>query len=584
VKSSDKHIINAKKVIHFLVSASIVCCLLAIYLLQYTQKLNLRKTFLLNLSFMTILVIFLLIMSFGTIWPKRLLENKQHWILFLMVVAIGIFARTFQWNIFPVPDGQFSEEAQTGGVASFTLRGSGIDIYFPIVNLLAETGLKTFGFSMNGLRIPFLVWGILSVPIFFVAARLLFQSFFAAVFSSVLFASCAFLAGSSRIAMETMSPITTQTIALAATFYACTRKNYVSFCIAGFAIGGLLTEYVGFKLIAGMMIVFLVASFFQDHDCVYARPSKPLYHINYILPYYKHFLVLFGCMLIVLMPFILSGITTLSQAFFENILRNKAAISSISRQQMSWWSMFVQQLVKVKNMASFVFIKGENNDIVPYTQGIIEFFTGMIGLIIGLYCLPFLKKSPAKMFVVGTIVFTVFGAGFFVYNPSRGRLIPIMPLYFLLIGIGVDDTLKAIRKYQRIVIVWFSVVLAILVGLNFYCFFGVAIHQEAVQQMFYDVNVILAQHIASIQKHDQQAMIYLLSDKDFLGVDNDYGFLYHKDKVRVVKSFDDLKGKTGYLITHDQFLATVKDMEHLSQCNRWHTKYDRNEVMCCQMK
>lgn len=597
--------INAKRTIRTLGCWGIGCCLFTVYLLQYMHTLNLRTAFILNLSFILLLVIFLFIISWEHIWPKPLFENKKQWILFLLVVAIGVLARIFRWDLFPVQEGQLVEEAQTGGIAHFMPGHSGIDIYFPIVNVLAEIGLKIFGPSMNGLRLPFLGWGILSVPIFFIGARLCFRTFSAALGSSLLFASCAFLAGSSRIAMETMSPVTTLTIALTATIYACSRKQYPAFCTAGFAIGLLLLEYVSFKLVAVMLAVFLFLHFLRKQEQGDTRrlPEKStasvslarkvlqairsltaLYRVKHILPYSKHFLLLFICILLILMPVLLSGTNTFRKAFFENIGRHKADLADRSLQQTTWQSIVNQQFVKVKTVASFVFLKGEDNDVLPNTQGIIEFFTGIVGLVAGLYCLVFALESPVKMFVVGTILLTIFGAGFFVVNPSRYRLIPIIPLWCLMIGIGVDDLLGDILKHRRTIITGCAVGFISLAGLNLYSFFGVAIDHQAVQRRFDDINLVLAQQFATIQKDDDQATIYLFSDKTFLGIFNDYGFLYDYDRVHVVQSFDEVIGKQGYFLTHDHFIAKVKpDMEHLSNCKQWQVTHGTHEVLRCQL-
>src|SRR5512141_2853725 len=102
---------------------------------------------------------------------------------------------------------------------------------------------------MDGLRIPFVVIGILSVPIFHVAARSFLRSPRAALFVTSVLATNSMLAGSSRIALETMHPIFTTVLAMAVTFHVGRRPTVGNCALAGACNGLLLTEYDSYRLV-----------------------------------------------------------------------------------------------------------------------------------------------------------------------------------------------------------------------------------------------------------------------------------------------------------------------------------------------
>lgn len=576
--------IEPKKIIVWGGIAIIIGVLARVYFLQVSHQLSFHDTFIWNLLFIGGGVIVLGILSFKHFSPRPLLENWKHWVGFGLIVVIGLLARTLCWDHFPPENGQLIEEPQTAILALDSIMYSRLDVVYPLTTLLAETGLRLFGRSMDALRFPFLAWGCLSVFMFFVAARLFFRKFEAAFAASLLFASCAFLAGSSRIAMETMAPMTTLTIALAAVFYACTKRTYSSFFMAGTALGLLLLEFVSFKLMAVMLGGFLFLFFFQKQRDVYCHTTPGRYHYTNWLPYIPHFLCLFGGIVLILMPLLLVGSSTVTHAFLENILRHQQGFEQ-RLPQLSWLTLLGQQIVKIKLTAACVFLNGGGaNDILPSTHGLIEFFTGLVGMLAIGFCAYSAKRSPAKLLPVLSILLTVILSGVLVLNPSRYRLIPIIPFYFLGIGLVIDDGLMFWRRHQKIVQIAVMILVSILTTLNLYDFWGVALTNDNVRQQFYDFNLILALKFQEIQKDDPQTMIYVLGTKDFLGRPNDYAFLYDHTHVQVIASYENIIGKQGYFITYDTFIPALEDISAWAACEQWPTEYQRNTVLLCQMK
>ena len=107
----------------------------------------------------------------------------KYWALFLLILSLGIFARTWEFN--RLPPGLNADEASIG-VDAFSLYHYGIDrngISFPIQFISWGSGqnalygyllipfIAIFGLSPMVVRTPMLISGILSIPLVFLVAR-----------------------------------------------------------------------------------------------------------------------------------------------------------------------------------------------------------------------------------------------------------------------------------------------------------------------------------------------------------------------------------------------------------------------------
>ena len=580
-----------QRVLILLCSVSIA----AIGVLQHLETLSLHDAFVLNLGTLASFGLIAALVTSGPLMPRGLVENRAQLVAFMVVVVVGVGMRTWGFSEFPPPHGQLLEEPQTGSVALQAIESDGLDVVFPLPNLLAESGLRLFGSTIEGLRLPFLLWGVLSVVVFFVACRLFFRTFFAAFMASGLFACSAFLAGSSRIAIETMSPITTTAIALAAVFFCCARRDGLSFFVAGIGIGLLFLEFVGFKFVAGMLLLFLLAFFSQRRIPEVCNVSEGGFAFGNLWRYRWRFGLLLLTVVAIYLPIVISGSERVTTAFFENIIRHRTGVAEEAAGR-TWTAVLESQLPKAGATLPFVFggSGDAGHDILPSSRGLIDEASGVVGVVALFFCLVTAKRNPARGFLFLTICAAVVLSGVMVVNPSRYRLVPIIPLYFLSIGVLVEGVLRRWPGRRRIVTWCCTAGLCVTVALNLHIFFGDAIHNPDVQLYFSDFKLVVAQQIAELQRGSPDEQTVLVSDFDFLGVTNDYSFLYDPERVTVIPSIDRLDEPEGggplryhSLVAHDEHIPSLTEIPRVGRCRTVEfagTVYREHRLVVCTLK
>ncbi|MDD5556406.1 MAG: glycosyltransferase family 39 protein [bacterium] len=527
--------------------ALIVLLLSYTYYCQYHSKISSLDSFLISLLLVAVLCIVLLCRK-GPLFPRRMIESRRQAWLFIGVIMLGVFARTAYLGAFPPADGQYGEEARTAAHAFH----NSFSPFFPLNILQSQLALRLFGNTIPGLRAPFVILGILSVPIFFVAARLLFRNFGAALAAAALFACSTFLAAGQRTASHEISGVATECLAIAALFLACARRDIASCALAGWANGLLAAEYLPYKVIPAMALLTLIVVLLR-------APARPR-----LLPRVAAFCL---CAVAVLVPIMLSDrgrpLWFVSEGFVRHRSLEAPPSLPVGALIRHWWE-------KAALASSFLFIRGGgHHQIIPRSMGIIEFRTGVVGCLALACCAARAVRSPAKLFLAGTVVLTVFLGGMLPSNPSLYRLIGAVPPFYLLIGMLIDDTLLAFPSRRRLLSSAWTAVFLLLVWSNLYNLLAVTVFDDSVRRSFCDPDLTLAQTIAAAREEDPAATVYLLSDKRFLGVDNDYDFLYDRARVRVVADPRDIGEPHGVLIAHDGFIAAARALPGLSGCEEW---------------
>lgn len=552
-----------------------------VYTAFYLDYLTFRTVFFANIAILATMCLIMALRRTGPFWPRKLLNHWTHYVVLLIILALGTLFRSYEFGTFPPPDGQHIEEAQTGGLAFSSLTSKTIYPYFPLTDLLAQIGLVSFGHTMTAIRIPFLIFGIISVVFFFIASRLLLKSFYAAAIASILFACSAYLAGSSRIALETMSPVATLTIALAGAFYAVSRRDHASMVFAGFATGLLILEYFSFKPIAVYLIGFVSLALMQTRAEPFCEESGTRYQFSALREHRSHIVLLILSFFAVAFPILCFDKTRPFSLLFEGLWRHSQSMEAISK-SVSLSDLIWSQIKNVNETWRFVFIGGTaQNDILPENMGLIEFSTGVAGVIALVYCLKSVWQRPTRLLLVGTILLTVILGGVLVTNPSRYRLIPIIPFYYLIIGVALDDMFERVRKRKSLMI-WRTVLIIIIaVGLNGYHFFATAMHHRQVLDTFVDLNVEVSLMIADIQNEHPGTRVLLISNRKFLENFNDYYFLYDKERLSVSETIPALTGIPTIALAHDQFVEILANYSSKSNCEEWKTI--RNRFMKCNL-
>ncbi len=474
--------------------------------------------------------------------------------LLVALTALGALPRLLYFDEYPPATGQLWEEAQLGMIAVDSIRHDALDLFFPLPNLMGELGVRLFGVSMRALRLPFVAAGIVAVPVFFLAARILGASTFAATSATALFASSAYLAGSSRIAFETYSPILTECAALAAAFYASRRRSTAAFALAGCLAGLLMTEYTSFKLYPPLILAMLLLALRAAPE-IRGFPAAALRVGAFAL-----------AAVAVMAPLLL--VPGALEVQVEGIVRQRAGMdharaSSRDHAQASWAERATAAAGRVGESAAQVFLRGAANDVLPDSTGVVDLYTGLVGLVALAYC-AYRWRSPEALFLVATVGATVVLAGVLAGNPARYRLTPIVPLYFLAIALAIDELRRRWQSPRAGAAI--AVAVTMLCAVNLHLLLVVTVRHPRVHAEFGDRAMGQALEIARLQKSFDGPILLDTADT-YLAQENDYAFLYQLDRVHLVRQRDDLAHRDGMLLADAARAGELRRLPSISGCS-----------------
>lgn len=483
--------------------------------------------------------------------------------LLLAVFAAGVLARTLYLTSFPPLDGQLWEECQTGTVAEGSILTGGLDLFFPLTNLIAEAGFRFYGQTMIGLRLPFVLLSVLSIVLFHAAARQLLRTRGAALVATALFATSAYLGAAGRVALESMAPIATLCTALLATFYACRTRSLTAFALTGLSGGLLLLEYTSYKLYAPLLFATAgLAALAAPPDRPGLYPEPPW---SVTLWFYRwHFAVLlFACAAVIVPVFAQNPVESL-QILGEGVTRNRTAIEQ-GGLAASWqvWAHAAQGRL----IAAFrqIFLGAGSPDLLPPTSGLVDPVTGVLGLFGLAYCAGTARRDARRLFLTVTVLLTVVLAGLLVDIVQRYRLTPLVPLYFLAIAVPLDD-LFAARPEAVGARLWSAVAVAAIGAYNLYFLFHVAMRDPTVLAEFGDHELALAREIAAVQRQHPGEPVYVATASGVMHQANDYSWLYDLAGVHSARSRDELLQATGSVIADGDFIAEVRALPRARDC------------------
>jgi hypothetical protein len=191
-----------------------------------------------------------------------------------VVLGVAVWVRVHQFGYFPPNNGLAFEEAQTGGLGYAVLNYGLRPIEFALTNYTAALGFLLFGYGALGLRLPFLVFGIAGVFVFYPLLRHLVSAP-AALFATGLLAVSRWHAFTSGIADETFLGSDVAILAVFLLFSYLRSGNGLILIALGLVTGALNYEYVAYRhvpyLIVGMLIAISAMRFAREPG-VRARP------------------------------------------------------------------------------------------------------------------------------------------------------------------------------------------------------------------------------------------------------------------------------------------------------------------------
>lgn len=199
----------------------------------------------------------------GEPWIARLRTFwSDHWwevSLLLGVLAAGAFLRSFRFGEFPPPDGLWLvEENNNGGNAYAALHMGERRIDYAATHLLSTLGVGVFGSSAVGLRLPFLIFSIVSLVPFYLALRELVSAR-AALFGLALFSVARWAIFASRIADDPFLVPSLEIWLLYFMMRAAKHGTPGSFLGLGVTSALISYEYMGYRHLPALALALIVA-------------------------------------------------------------------------------------------------------------------------------------------------------------------------------------------------------------------------------------------------------------------------------------------------------------------------------------
>jgi hypothetical protein len=193
------------------------------------------------------------------IWPRRVMDyTKAHPIevaLLIAVVAMGVFVRVWRYGTLPPSNFLCCEEGINAGVAAAIDDGAR-PLGYPLVRYPTFAGVWAFGDNANGLRLPFVLFGIASIlPFYFLMRELVRPQI--ALFATAVFGSIHTLAD---ISVHFQPGVFVSIVFTLALVRGLKTANPLWWLIVGLCAAALSYEYEAFKAVPLAGAIFVVAA------------------------------------------------------------------------------------------------------------------------------------------------------------------------------------------------------------------------------------------------------------------------------------------------------------------------------------
>lgn len=418
-------------------------------------------------------------------------EHRWEVALFIAVLAAGAFLRFYRIGDFPPPDGLWLvEENNNGGNAYAALHTGERRIDYAATHLLSTLGVGVFGSSALGLRLPFLIFSVLSLLPFYLALRELVSAR-AALFSLALFAVARWAIFASRIADDPFLVVSLEVWLFYFMIRAAKHGTLGSFLGLGVVSALISYEYMGYRHLP-VAAIGLIAAVWGWRMLTRARASGliPLEAAREALSAsWRQVLVFLLSFFIVIAPMALSPRGSdfyLEPYRRQSSDREAAGVSGLLNED---WQDRLKGAVEI--FAPFA--PQEFPDALDLNVPGLRYFDPATTVLFALAFLYVLVRPRnlygiffAAYFGVTLVVGAVFPLRFVVY-----RFTTLLPIVFILIALLVHD---AGRLWDRVALVrtrWLLPVLLAAVVVyagvwNGRVFFGQFISNTQVQSVYYD--------------------------------------------------------------------------------------------------
>ncbi|PIR73774.1 MAG: hypothetical protein COU40_00690 [Candidatus Moranbacteria bacterium CG10_big_fil_rev_8_21_14_0_10_35_21] len=370
-------------------------------------------------------------------------------ILVLLILALGFFLRIY--NIENTPPGIYPDEAVNGKDAIKAFKNGTYELFYTdnngreglFINLIALS-FSFFGISILALKLPSIVFGTLTILGVYLLSKELFNKRLALI-SSFLLAISFWAINFSRIAFRAVMLPMLLVFSFYFIFRGLRTKKWWDFAIGGFIFGIGIHTYIAWRiapLILILMLVFFILS-----------------RRNFIKEYWK-------LILIFLLFSIISALPMLATFYAHpEYLESRSASISIFSPEVNngnpvgaFLRSFSLSLIKY----NFVGDMNWRHNYRPYP--LLEFFTGLAFLFGFIYSLRhffsllikrLFKKSLGKnleKYAFLLIWFFLMLAPEFLTaegNPHALRAIGMLPVVFILSGLGFENFIQKRNKAKK---------------------------------------------------------------------------------------------------------------------------------------
>ncbi len=357
-------------------------------------------------------------------------------VAFLLILGLGFFLRFYRYADFPPPGGVCAvEEPQSGQAAYNILTGDSRPWEFVGDRWLGALGLKLFGMSVMGLRLPFAFVSFLTIiPFFFLVRELVSRP--AALLATALFATCRWHLIYARLAHA----VYPTTLIVVCVLYLCVRVHkrggLAPYPLIGFLCGYTLFTYAGYRGTSLFVGIFFAVSLFL-HLQRWRRAADPEARAvaGRVLRQQLAGFGLAAVAAIGLLIVLATQLRTNPLFFFEAMVR---ATDDTTYYNTDTKTMIAQRISRARETALMFNHVGDDSGtfnlpgkpmLDPVSGGLLT-----LGLV---YCVVWGRHRWQGFFALMFLVLLVMGT-IFVHNFDIRRLQGIIPLIFVLAAFVMD--------------------------------------------------------------------------------------------------------------------------------------------------
>lgn len=445
-------------------------------------------------------------------------KHSKELIVVAVLVAVALFVRLYQ--IEEITPGMYGDEVSVGSESMKLLQRPDwppfVGLYSHPTPLMYMTAgsVQTFGHTMTAVRLPSVVFGVLSVAIFYLLLRLFFPVEVATIGSSLM----VFAYGQvilSRLAYEPPAAIFWQIMCLVFLVQCYRSKNLYYLIGLALSIGAGLYTYLSFRNIGAVFVILAVYLLW--------RAKKKMD--------WKILGMFIGVLFVAAMP-LLSYIIVDPYGFWL-----RAAQISIFGRGYSQSEFLKELWGNISRSGGFFAVGDPNPDKNPSNVPIFDFITcslaalGMVWLflrkqmVFWVMLVLFIPVFISDIFSTEVIPeFHYYGLG----HPNLLRVSGLIPLILLLATVGVFRIYSWLAKRDRY-IAWGTVLIVVVVVnyLNWHYYFD---QKETFPQFFVYNQQVNNEDVTTIIKSINGQGKTLVGFNDTLIADERTPFFLNKDK------------------------------------------------------